>query len=62
MYRAGQDNKHTDALSRSPLPLASGTTNMSLPHDANVAAAHSHEKELIEHLLQAPPVTVVLVI
>jgi len=45
VYRAGQDNKHADALSRSPLPVANIDTRMSPPHDANVAAIQSHDKE-----------------
>ena len=45
MYRAGQDNKHVDALSCSPLPQASS--------DANVVAVQFLTEESIEHLLQA---------
>ena len=30
---------------------------MNPPCDANVAAVHSHDKELIGHLLQVPPAT-----
>ena len=52
VYRAGQDNKHADALSRSPLPQVISDTSSG---DATVAAVQSHDMESIEHLLQAQP-------
>ena len=58
VYRAGQDNKHTDALSQSPLPQESSDANTNSLSDANVAAVKSFDKESIEHLFQAQPANV----
>ena len=58
VYRAGQDSKHADAISKSPLPQASSDGNTNSLNDANVAAIKSLEKESIEFLLQAQPANV----
>ena len=58
VYRAGQDNKHVDTLSQSPLPQVSSDATADSLSDINVAAVKSLDKESIEHLMQAQPANV----
>jgi len=48
VLRHQQSNKHADALSKSPLPLASNNTSLRPPCDVNVAAIQSHDKESVK--------------
>ena len=57
LYRAGQDNKHADALSRNPLAQLTIDESHSAC-DATVTAVQSQNVGLINQLLQAEPVTV----
>lgn len=57
--RAGQDNKHADALSCNPLAQPTTTNGEScLESDARVAAVQYQNVDLIDQLLQAEPVVV----
>ena len=58
LYRAGQDNKHVDALSCNPSTQLTTTDESCSTCDANVAAVQSQNIDLINQLSQAEPVTV----
>ena len=58
LYRAGQDNKHVDALSCNPSAQLTTTDESCSACDASVEAVQSQNMDLINQLSQAEPVTV----
>ena len=58
VYRSGQDNKHADVLSCSPLTQPTTTDDNDSVCAARVVAIQSQNEELIEKSLQAEPLAV----